>query len=251
MKLRLAFFAGCIAWLVNALAGASLIQPRDDHEKREACSDKLLIRNAGDDACATKTAIEFLEFKTNCRGQGHGVNTLGKPLWDTTDAAPLRLEEVPLVKVGNIFYRQFILHIEEFAPKPTAINLDSLHLDLGDGPNLTACQLGGGHSKLVFDLGPDHPVLHLHGDAEHCVSRQSFVVDVPAADFQPAAARFGHPYVYFDSSMRMLDRFGHCNVSWSVGTSCVPEPASMGLLATGLNLLLRRGKRRTTAQTVS
>ncbi|HEY1378620.1 MAG TPA: SdrD B-like domain-containing protein [Gemmataceae bacterium] len=106
----------------------------------------------------------FVRLQTNAATE-QGYNTDGRPLQFDENKSPvftrsLQVGDVPLVSVGGVLYREFLLDVNQKASAPL-ISLDQLRVYVGDTPDATGYdattrQLAGLDAVYDLDAGGDN-----------------------------------------------------------------------------------------------
>jgi len=177
----------------------------------------------------------FLRIQNNQTQSGY--NTDGTLEFDTKSGnftRSLLLTAVPVVNIGNVAYREFVLDINQ---NTASITLDDLEIYQTSDPNLTGYSFGA-NATQVFALATNTFVL---GDLGSGSGQGDFRVLIPDSVFTAA------PYVVLYSA---FSGSGGGFEEWAVsenagGASGVPEPATLAV--TGVALLGLGAWRRRTA----
>ncbi len=136
-------------------------------------------------------------------GAESGYNTDARPLQFNENSSPrftrsLRLNDVPVVVVEGVAYRQFLLDINQKASAPL-LSLDELKIFLGDRGNLTGYQggqLAGLDAVYNLDAGGDHAIM-MNASLGHGSGSGDVFVLIPDRLFASSTA---NPYVYLYSA---------------------------------------------------
>lgn len=157
------------------------------------------------DAQPTGTGVISSFLRLQNTGVERGYNTDFRGLQFNENSSPrftrsLRLNDVPIVLVDGIAYRQFLLDINQRANLPL-LSLDELKIFLGgqgnlNGYNETTGQLAGLDAIYNLDAGGDNSVL-LNYNLNHGSGSGDMVVLIPDRLF---ASSHDNPYVYLYSS---------------------------------------------------
>ena len=138
-------------------------------------------------------------------GLERGYNTDARALQFNENSSPrftrsLRLNDVPVVLVDGVAYRQFLLDINQTSSSPL-LSLDELKIFLGGsggltGYDLTTGKLAGLNAVYNLDSGDDHSVL-LNYSLNHGSGSGDMTVLIPDRLF---ASAYGNPNVYLYST---------------------------------------------------
>lgn len=179
-----------------------------------------------------------------------GYNTDYRPAqFDEKNDAPhnhsLLLASVPLVNVGGVEYRQFLLDINE--PKGQTANylsLDNLQVFQAAAGNLHDYPTFDGEANKIFDLSTSETFIKLDAALSHGSGQSDMIADIPDSVFDKS-----QPYVYLYSQFGANIPANGGFEEWGVGpaTTAVPLPraASQGLIGLGMaGLFLTAGAAR-------
>jgi len=179
-----------------------------------------------------------------------GYNTDGAFQFDELGGAfthSLLLEDVPIVTIGGIDYREFRLDINQTGTN-TSYNLNELQLFLGNAGNLTGASVDangtlsfGMNANLVYDIdaGQDSGILLNYTLEGGGSGKGDLVFRIADSAFTTAFAGGAFPYIY------LYSKFGDPNANndgyeeWFTvgeggGITATPEPSSIALVLTGL-----------------
>jgi SdrD B-like domain len=168
----------------------------------ETVNDAILQQT---DAQPTGTGVISSFVRMQGTGVESGYNTDARPLQFNENSSPrftrsLRLSDVPVVVVGGVGYRQFLLDINQKSSSPL-LSLDELKIFLGSSPNLTgydrtAGQLAGLAAVYDLDAGSDNSVL-MNYALNHGSGSGDVTVLIPDRLFASATV---DPFVYLYSA---------------------------------------------------
>ena len=212
----------------------------------------------------------FLRLQNGGNEQGYNTS-IGTPLDDKPGAftRPLTLSEIPIVNLGGVDYRQFLLDInEDRGADDELLSLNQIQIFQSSGDqsyaSLSAATVAS--QAVIGFAAPANEIFRMNNANGNLEIRLNSSLNtgngsgdmflyVPDADFNPAFSniilysQFGMPSGFASSSAGFEE--------WSVvkpqvGTTAaaeapVPEPASLLLLGTGLGLIARRARRRKSA----
>ncbi|BAU12018.1 hypothetical protein LEP3755_25450 [Leptolyngbya sp. NIES-3755] len=186
-----------------------------------------------------------------------GYNTGGRPLQFDENNSPqftrsLKLTDVPIVTIGGIAYRQFVLDINEpnatrQDPSKPLIDLNQLQIFLGNAGNLLNYPTFGGNAVKIFDLDSNGDNTVKLFDSNAGSGRADLLTYIPDSLFAAST----NPYVYLYSQFSGAEGGFE---EWAVQTvekpptQKVPEPgtfAGLGLVAGTMAIARRRKSNRT------
>lgn len=253
MNDRLAVLSLLVLLGIVSRCPGSMIWPThsDSHHTEDG---NLLCQPNNNEDGSTETTTKFLDLKANHHGYERGMNTALLCQGHTTVGAPLKLDDVPLVDVDGVDYRQFVLDIDSPDAKKAAACLDALKIYVACKASLKHARGSGRVGKLAFNLsghGGQYPLIN-DDDSGTETSHHEFLIDIPQSDFQRVDESGRDRYIYLYSCLKTFDKSCRGRADWSVEHWCqpppcppipVPEPGSVGALCLAL-LALRRGRRR-------
>lgn len=192
----------------------------------------------------------FVRVQAN--GIEQGYNTDFRPVQFDENTSPiftrsLLLSSVPIVNVGGINYRQFLLDINEpNGGDNELLSLDELRFYLGASGNLTGYnagtkQLAGLSAIYDLDTGTDNFIKLDYSLNSGSGSGDMFAY-IPASFFTGP-----NQFVYLYSKFGVNFPAGAGFEEWAVLTPTqtpIPEPTSLTLLATGLLFGARQLRRK-------
>jgi hypothetical protein len=199
-----------------------------------AIFDQSITQPAGSGVFSAFVRIHGLGGAT----QEQGYNTDARPLQFDENQSPtftrsLPLSAVPVLNVGGVNYRVFLLDINQKASAPL-LSLDQLQIFVGASGNLTGYntssrQLAG--LTAIYDLNPSGSGnwVELNGRLAQGLGKSDMALLVPDALFVSASASLGaaSPDVY------LFSRFGdHSSANggfeqWGVQGQSGPAPSSL------------------------
>jgi hypothetical protein len=157
------------------------------------------------DAQPTGTGVIQSFVRIQGTGVERGYNTDARGLQFDENSSPkftrsLQLNDVPVVLVNGVAYRQFLLDINQKASAPL-LSLDELKIFLGDKGNLKGYdtntgKLAGLDAVYNMDAGANNSVL-MNYSLNHGSGSGDVFVLIPNQLFQSATA---NPYVYLYST---------------------------------------------------
>lgn len=221
----------------------SRIRPRmEPLERREVLSATVDLTSVGSsgvvnaalfrqmDAQPTGTGVISSFVRIQGNGVERGYNTDARPLqFDENPSRrftrSLRLDDVPVVYVDGVAYRQFLLDINQKSSSPL-LSLDELKIYLGGRGDLTGYDSASGRLAgldPIYDLdaGGDHSILMNYALNHGSGSGDVFVL-IPNRSFVSSGQ---NPYVYLYSSFGKSAGSNAGFEEWAV----LPKPASTGL----------------------
>lgn len=202
-----------------------------------------------DDPAGTGKIDSFLRLQSPGNSTNEqGYNTDARPLEFDENNSPqftrsLLLSQVPIVNIGGLNYRQFILDVNEpnatnRNPDLPKITLDKLQIFLGNAGNLTGFSNFGEKATKIFDLdvgaNVDSSVTLTDGNPGS--GRFDLLVNILDSDFQKST----NPYVYLYSSFTGAEGGFE---EWAVQSpaAAIPTPALLpGLVGLGVGIWRKR-----------
>ncbi len=179
----------------------------------------------------------FVRLQTNAATE-QGYNTDGRPLQFDENKSPvftrsLKVGDVPLVSVGGVLYREFLLDVNQKASAPL-ISLDQLRLYVGDTPNATGYdattkQLAGMDPVYDLDAGGDNWV-QLNYRLNSGSGSGDMTVLIPATLLGSDPGRYVYLYSAFGENRAANSGFEE----WSVRALSAPQnvpPAAQSSLS--------------------
>jgi hypothetical protein len=157
----------------------------------------------------------------------------------------LLLSAVPVVEIDGIFYRQFLLDINQHKSSPNfptsgLLSLDEIQLFLSDAPNQSVESFDDGildlaDSELIYRLDWDYDEeeeddnwIKLKYDLNHGSGSGDMFAYIPD-DFFSDEYEYVYLYSRFGENFANNDGFEE----WAVRDNILPEPATMSLLGLG------------------
>lgn len=212
----------------------------------------------------------FLRLQNGGNEQGYNTS-IGTPLDDKPGGftRPLTLSEIPIVNLGGVDYRQFLLDIKEDQgadDELLSLNQIQIFQSIGDQSHASLSAATVASQAVIGFAAPANEIFRMNNANGNLEIRLNSSLNtgngagdmflyVPDADFNPAFSniilysQFGMPSGFASSSAGWEE--------WSVvkpqvdttpfSAQAVPEPASLLLLGTGLCLIARRARRRKSA----
>jgi MYXO-CTERM domain-containing protein len=195
----------------------------------------------------------FLRIQTNNSTES-GYNTTGAFEFNTSTAAALQLQNIPLVAINNGNYYEFFLDTNQSnGGNGVFLSLDTLQIFTASTSNQTGYSTTAiGSALKIFDIGPD--TAKLDDEWGSGSGKGDYLVYIPQAAFANALPTdFVYLYSAFGATFANTSGFeewytsGSSTVSIGGGpvVGATPEPASWLLGATGIVLLAARRRRRT------
>lgn len=192
----------------------------------------------------------FLQIQAQDARQAieQGYNTDYRPAqFDEKNDAPhnhsLLLTDVPLVSIGGVEYRQFLLDINQ--PKgggaSDLLSLDSLQIFQSNDAALHNFPTFDGEATQIFNLSAAGAAITLNASLSHGSGQSDMIANIPNALFNPS-----NPYVTLYSQFGVtLPAHGGFE-EWGVGrantptvtTVPLPRAATQGLIGIGLAVAL-------------
>ena len=190
-----------------------------------------LFQQANAQPTGTGVIDSFLRIQGS--GVERGYNTDARGLQFDENKSPqftrsLRLNDVPVVVVDGVAYRQFLLDINQKASAPL-LSLDELKIYLGDRGNLkgydfTSGKLAGLDAVYNLDAGSDHSVL-MNYSLNHGSGSGDVFVLIPNSLFASSNA---NPYVYLYSTFGQTAAANSGFEEWAVlPKAASPAPGSL------------------------
>ncbi len=186
----------------------------------------------------------------NRKDSAHGYNTDARPLEFDENNSPnftrsLHLSEIPVVTIGGIEYREFLLDVNEAASK-SDVAIDKLQVFLGAAGNAKGYPSALGNLIYDLDAGLNSTVNLDYLTSSGGSGKGDMLLFVPNV-------LFGHRtdnYVYLYSSFSGADAGFE---EWAVDGECqgffptpppIPEPAAASLVMLAAVAALARRRRR-------
>lgn len=234
---------------VPAIAGVTLDLTTQDFGK----IDDAYFMRAYSQSTGTGVLDPFVRLHANHRQLiEEGYNTSARPLlYDEKSSLNftrnLLLDEVPVFKIDGIYYREFVLDINQRGTtNGRMLSLDQIEIYLADDPDLIGPL--GSFGTLVYQLDDDDSDnwIKLNAKLNHGSGSGDMFAYIPDELF--TGDDYDYDYVYFYS------KFGqNCPINggfeeWAVRKGepmpVIPAPGAIVLSSIGLCLIgwLRRGK---------
>ena len=192
--------------------------------------------------------------------QGYNTGSTSYQFQQTGDTTNLALSDVPVVTIGGVKYREFLLAINEPGGSPE-ISLDQLQIFLSPDPNLVnyaydasgTGNLNGLTAIYDMDAGDKTNWVSLNYSLNFSSTasgaRVGAVVYIPDSLFKTSST--SPQYVYLYSQFGAMAAVGGGLEEWWVKTNgsgvkvtITPEPGSLVLLGSGVALVAARLRKR-------
>jgi hypothetical protein len=177
-----------------------------------------------------------------------GYNTDFHPAqFDEKNDAPhnhaLPLADIPVVNIGGVDYRQFLLDINE--PKgggASDLSLDNLQIFQSDDASLHSFPTFDGRATQVFDLSTSGTYITLDASLSHGSGQSDMIANIPDSFFDKSQT-YVTLYSEFGVNVPAHGGFEEWGVGPATNTPTVtsvplPRAASQGLIGLGLASLL-------------
>lgn len=186
-------------------------------------------------APSSETGVLNSFVRLDGTGSVSGYNTDARPLQfdensNRLDTHSLRLNDVPVVVVNGVAYRQFVLDINQRASSPR-ISLDELQIFLGDRGNVTGYRtgrgtLGGLHA--IYDLDAvNNRSVRMNAALNNTRGSADVFVLIPDRLF---TASSDNPFVYLYSKFGQKSPANGGYEAWAVlPKSVAPPPVTSSL----------------------
>jgi len=205
----------------------------------------LFYQNIASESAGSGIFSTFVRLKPKGNDtQERGYNTDGALEFETAGGAHTRsllLGNIPIVDVGGVLYREFLLDLNEGKNKKSLISLDALNIHLENTGNLSGYP--GSFSSSIYTLGANWIKLD-GGLGKPGGGRSDIAAYIPSSLFGSDATKFVYLYSSFgqntDPSAPGDDLgFDAGFEEWGVDSSgglspIVPEPASFFLIGSAL-----------------
>ena len=248
---------------VVALIVAGLCLPR---EAQAAIVDLTTVASSG---FINGAFFKWTDFDQNATGSGvvqpfvriqhdpteQGYNTSGRPLtlWpdvhtDATFTHSLLLSSVPIVTIGGIPYREFLLDIGEPGGNLTFLSLDQLQIFLNNSGSITGTLASLGVPLYNLDTLTVDNYIKLRASLNPGNGKGDMFAYIPNSIFSAASdSDFVYLYSQFGSNFPSNGSFEEWSICPQPGGCLappIPEPSSLTLLGAGLLGLLKRNLKR-------